>query len=673
MHRHPTLDGRHPEFRTCHSSPVSRHFPLCLAFAALLAANAGAAPKVVYVAPGGTGDGSSWENAMGSVADAYAAAAAYAEGGFDSGEVWIKTGRYTIPSSITAQSGVSVFGGFLGTETDASQGRRENLTILSGDKGDNDYWMPCSTNTAEKLYVWTGEDKMTFNPPDPHDPDEYWTLSNGGSGNYLYCFLTRAANPPVTNCTFSGLTFTSFQTCPVYLFDGGPHVGMAVTNCNFWACSDGGYGAVLLSAAEARLSDNVCWGGRARIRIKTPETVACTNEIARCVFRDNTINGGLYLEAGTTNNTWRVTECTFYRNRAESNGAAVHLANNMQWTRLEMRGCSARKCILTGTSLGLVSTASGGTAFTLLFTDCDFEGNICTNSTLGHASACFTGCSQGKSWFFDGCSFRGNRIWYGGTGNAASVYSSYAANQFTTFLNCSFEDNAAVSTGETPAASAATLALPLNNTRLYVVNSLLDGNACSGARTNADLHIGGPFNQAFFAVVNSVLHSDDPGYVPLRSGLSPYLFKASMSNLDTNAVGCAAWTRLDGVSSGVDPAIAAKLRAKAGCPHRMRGLWVDSPFWRGGTDIWVRPRPGSFPHVLLRDPEFHKSSSRYWHPINFGPGGGGELDQTDATMASLGLTKDSPLHPDALGNPRKAGKVAYGPIGYAHPAVMKVR
>ena len=126
------------------------HSAFCIVVAALAAFSANAVPKIVYVVPGGAGDGTGtdWANAMASVRDAYASAATFAEGGFDSGEVWIKTGRYTITSAITVQSGVSALGGFLGTETDASQASRENLTILSGDKNDDDYWMPCGTNTA---------------------------------------------------------------------------------------------------------------------------------------------------------------------------------------------------------------------------------------------------------------------------------------------------------------------------------------------------------------------------------------------------------------------------------------------------------------------------------------------------------------------------------------------
>ena len=632
------------------------------------------ARKIVRVAPGGTGDGSSWANAMGSVANAYASAAAFVENEVGAAEVWIKTGRYTITSTIALKSGVSVLGGFLGTETDALQARRDNLTIISGDKNDDDYWMPCGTNTAEKLYVWTGEDKMTFNPPAPRDPDEYWQLSNGGANNYNYGFQALAANPPVTNCTFAGLTFTSFRYCPLYMLDGGPHVGVAVTNCNFWACSDDGYGGVVVSAAKVGVSDNLCWGGRARIRIATPASVSCTNEIVNCVFRDSSDNGGLYFAFGTTNNTWRVKNCGFFRNRCTANNYSpvVHLSSNVSGLRLEMTDCYVRECILTGSCMGFVGVAAGGgSSHTLLFKDCDFQGNVRSNCT-GTVSGCFTGGAQGKNWFFDGCSFRGNRTWYHGTGIAASVYSSTAANQYTTFLNCSIESNSVQVINGAAAKVVGTVGMSTAHTRISLINCLLDGNAFGGAATNAEVFSATSGNQ-LLAIVNSVLKGDGDGYVPLRTAystgglrLKPYLYRSMMSNFDKDAVGTYDYGRREGISTNVDPVVCATLRAKAGRPHRIRGLWVDSPFWRGGTDIWIRPRPTTYPQVYL-----HNSSGKTpWYPIN---NGSGESSQDDATMETWGITVDSPLCPDALGNRRKKGKVAYGPIGYAHPAVMAVR
>ena len=86
-------------------------------------------------------------------------------------------------------------------------------------------------------------------------------------------------------------------------------------------------------------------------------------------------------------------------------------------------------------------------------------------------------------------------------------------------------------------------------------------------------------------------------------------------------------------------------------------------------DVYWRDRGTSRPHVVLRDPVFHGGKNP-WHPINYGYG---ENNFSDATAEAEGLTVDSPLVPDAIGNRRKAGKVALGPIGFAQPAVMTVR
>lgn len=324
----------------------------------------------------------------------------------------------------------------------------------------------------------------------------------------------------------------------------------------------------------------------------------------------------------------------------------------------------------SGTCLGLVQPAGGFFGHTFIVKDCDFAGNIRTNSTSG--TACFTGCSYGKNWFFDGCSFRGNTNWYAGSGCSASVYISNAGYQYTTFFDCSFEGNSVQVINGAAAKTAGTIGLATLHTRLSLVNTLFTGNSFSGAATNAEVFSATSYDQTL-AIVNSVLDSADPDYQPLRTArstgsprLKPYLYKSSIANFDKDAVGTYDYGRREGISADIDPVVDATLRSRPGSPHRIRGIRVDSPFWRRGADIWIRYRPTTFHHVLLHN----DSGNTPWHPIN---NGNDEADQSDAAMETLGITVDSPLVPDALGNPRKHGKVAYGPIGYAYPAVMKVR
>lgn len=69
--------------------------------------------SVVYVASGGSGDGTSWSSALGNIQTAISAANALDP----KGEVWVKAGTYTVTTTIAVSQGVNMYGGFAGTET----------------------------------------------------------------------------------------------------------------------------------------------------------------------------------------------------------------------------------------------------------------------------------------------------------------------------------------------------------------------------------------------------------------------------------------------------------------------------------------------------------------------------------------------------------------------------
>ena len=130
---------------------LSLAFVFALAFGAV--GRAAAAAPVIYVraAHWGAGNGTSWSNAYGDLQQALAVASA-------GQEIWVAAGVY-LPSlpfltgdpaprqhSFLIPSGVGVYGGFAGTETQRSQRNvSANPTILSGNVGDanvnsdNDY------------------------------------------------------------------------------------------------------------------------------------------------------------------------------------------------------------------------------------------------------------------------------------------------------------------------------------------------------------------------------------------------------------------------------------------------------------------------------------------------------------------------------------------------------
>lgn len=110
------------------------------------------ADGVLYVKPGGTGDGSSWEAALGDPQEAIEAAAVDP----DITQVWVAAGTYipnTRPNPVTLfgyetdprsvhfsmRNGVEIYGGFLGYETDLSERDfSSNKSIFSGNIGAQD-------------------------------------------------------------------------------------------------------------------------------------------------------------------------------------------------------------------------------------------------------------------------------------------------------------------------------------------------------------------------------------------------------------------------------------------------------------------------------------------------------------------------------------------------------
>lgn len=112
---------------------------------------------VVYVTSDGTGAGSSWADALGSVTEALALAA-----GGDATQVWVAEGTYTPTdgddraASFTLIADVTLYGGFAGDEASLDDRTwADHPTILSGEIGDSDY-------DDNAYHVVTGADDATI-------------------------------------------------------------------------------------------------------------------------------------------------------------------------------------------------------------------------------------------------------------------------------------------------------------------------------------------------------------------------------------------------------------------------------------------------------------------------------------------------------------------------------
>ena len=85
---------------------------------------------VIYVAPDGSGEGTSWSDPMGNIQQAVDSAYARRVSS-DYTEVWIKTGTYPLSEMIVLQDSVAIYGGFAGTE--ASKEERQKASSLPWD------------------------------------------------------------------------------------------------------------------------------------------------------------------------------------------------------------------------------------------------------------------------------------------------------------------------------------------------------------------------------------------------------------------------------------------------------------------------------------------------------------------------------------------------------------
>lgn len=651
----------------------------------LVASASVAASKIVYVAPGGAGDGSSWENAMGDVSNAYASAASFAADGFDSGEVWIKSGRYLVRKPIEMQTGVAVRGGFLGTEASAASADRDgNLTVLHGDVNGSDFWAPEAVSPAEadRTYIWSGDGKMTFNPPNPDGADDRWTMNIGGD-NCAWCF--QGTQPEVAGAEFTGLTFSCFSYHAIHVTTNAGYT-VTVSNCNFYAASasqnnNEGY-AIYLKSAEARIHDCDFVGGVAGLMMVTHSGAPQTNIVTGCTFRDIWRNA-VRIYDNNAGNVWRISRCRFYRNYCNDAGLCPGIYLGRQSTAVQCHDFVASDCVFSECRLCKNSTGvlgyNGGYGGTgpYIFERCDFSDNVGTNTTSDFATVCRTGI-LGTRYLFRDCSFRNNRVYYSGTGRAASVLMVNTSNSYINFLNCTFTGNFVDAVGEAQASTCGTLVLLTPNERLSVVHSVFDGNLVSGAATNAEIAVAGDGGNSKLVLAASVLHNDGAEYQPVRGPSNKYAYMYLcdnfLSNFDQASVGPATFLRCAGNRTGFDPVLDERLRTAADRANYAIGVAVHtSPLWRGAPTIqfWRTVASEASVKIARRDVAANGTKTP-WTQLYVDYGKEGNL--SDEAAAAYGFVDGNDGVPDALGNPRPDGKIAYGPLNLPpQPTLLGVR
>jgi parallel beta-helix repeat protein len=184
---------------------AGKTFCFLLAGVMVLLWNTSALAKVLYVSPDGSdlNDGTSWMRAKRSITAALAVARA-------GDQIWARYGVYY--ERITLKDGVSLYGGFRGTEQTLSE--RPSFprsspdpyeTVLDGQQGGSVVTTPTSASRTYRL--------------------DGFTVRNGNSsyGGGLYCGGLAARRLVVANCTISGNT-ANYWGGGVYCAQLLPHV-----------------------------------------------------------------------------------------------------------------------------------------------------------------------------------------------------------------------------------------------------------------------------------------------------------------------------------------------------------------------------------------------------------------------------------------------------------------
>lgn len=236
------------------------------------------AQTIVYVAPDGTGNGTSWANPSG-LQDAVDNASA-------GDEIWLEQGTYTITQTLAASaSNLHIYGGFEGTETARNQRDwQNNTTILDGQTTVKIMRVSSSNSVLDGITFINGFVTGSV------------TETNDGGG----ALRLAGDNTLVVNCTFrDNVSQAERGGGAIFIWHGGGHT---IDNCVF----------------ENNRNINISGNGGGAIHNWDDDLT-----IRNTQFRNNTsttVGGAIY--------TWQpnvlIDGCVFENNESEGNGGAIY-------------------------------------------------------------------------------------------------------------------------------------------------------------------------------------------------------------------------------------------------------------------------------------------------------------------------------------------------------------
>jgi hypothetical protein len=351
----------------------------------------------IYCAPTASGseDGSSWDNAIGTIAGAVSAATAE--------EIWIKEGTFNFASNLILKDGCDMFGSFSSdlTGTDGTKEGRDlvnDITIIDG--GD-----------ATLLFQLEDADLDGFH------------IRNANSAQGAIYGSGDTCN--FTNCTFHSNVGTTYGGVGL-LRDSGTHI---FTNCVFTDNSAARGGAVAIRY-DATVTFNNCIFGNdssdensssiegGAIYVSDSGHAILNN----CTASDNTSPVGGFLFCTETGSTASLTNCRISNNSATDGGAL-----EVNVGTITCVSCVFDNNISTDEGAVAKSVNSGSE---LIFTNCvmaDNNGSDAIIKVLADTTATITNCimwdNTGTNISSDGTetvTYSDIESEYAGTGNIDS-------------------------------------------------------------------------------------------------------------------------------------------------------------------------------------------------------------------------------------------------------------
>ena len=287
----------------------------------------------VDAAAGASGDGLSWETAFRDLADALAAASA-------GDEIWLKEGVHTPATAdewFVLKEGVSLYGGFAGTETSRDQRDASvHTTVVSADVGQDDivgsgplWYINWNRVTPNSEHVMTGANLT------PATVIDGLVIADGDGGFGGGMSLVNAS-PTILSCTFRHNLAAFGWGGAIHLDNSSP----VISDCSFIEnYVHGGYGGGIADTGSSapvvrdcvfRYNIAVAIGpdaGGAGIAHWAGSDVT----VQRCIFDQNTARGfqpvGNYIGYGGGLFNWGahmlVDRCVFTGNKATRGGGFI--------------------------------------------------------------------------------------------------------------------------------------------------------------------------------------------------------------------------------------------------------------------------------------------------------------------------------------------------------------